>query len=71
MVMPNMHGRQLATQLKQQRPALKVLYMTGYADSDDLEGGSVLEKPFMPDTLLRAVHDILSNHDELTSLHAG
>jgi len=48
MVMPNMHGRQLAVELKQQRPAMKVLYMTGYADSDHLEEGNVLEKPFMP-----------------------
>jgi two-component system, cell cycle sensor histidine kinase and response regulator CckA len=71
MVMPNMHGRQLAVQLKQQRPALKVLYMTGYADSDDLEVGNVLEKPFMPETLLRAVHDVLSSPDKVTSVHAG
>lgn len=71
MVMPNMHGRQLAAQLKQQRPALKVLYMTGYADSDDLEQGSVLEKPFMPDTLLRAVHDVLSSPNKVTSVHVG
>jgi two-component system, cell cycle sensor histidine kinase and response regulator CckA len=71
MVMPNMHGRQLAMQLKQQRPALKVLYMTGYADSDDLEVGSVLEKPFLPETLLRAVHDLLRCSDKLTTVHTG
>jgi nitrogen-specific signal transduction histidine kinase/CheY-like chemotaxis protein len=70
MVMPNMHGRQLAVQLKQQRPALKVLYMTGYADSDHLEEGNVLEKPFMPETLLRAVHDVLSTPGKVTSVHA-
>ena len=70
MVMPNMHGRQLAVELKQQRPAMKVLYMTGYADSDHLEEGNVLEKPFMPETLLRAVHDVLSSPDKLTSVHA-
>ncbi|HKU25082.1 MAG TPA: ATP-binding protein [Candidatus Sulfotelmatobacter sp.] len=71
MVMPNMHGRHLAVQLKQQRPALKVLYMTGYADSDDLEQGGVLEKPFMPETLLRAVHDVLSSSDRVTSVRTG
>ncbi len=71
MVMPNMHGRQLAMQLKQQRPALKVLYMTGYADLDGSESESVLEKPFLPDTLLRVVHDVLSTPDKLTSMHTG
>jgi two-component system, cell cycle sensor histidine kinase and response regulator CckA len=71
MVMPNMHGRQLAVELKQQRPAMKVLYMTGYADSDHLEEGNVLEKPFMPETLLRAVHDLLSSSDKLTTVHTG
>lgn len=60
MVMPNMNGRQLAVQLIQQRPALKVLYMTGYADSDEPENGSVLEKPFMPETLLRAIQEVLA-----------
>jgi CheY-like chemotaxis protein len=71
MVMPTMHGRHLAVQLKQQRPALKVLYMTGYADSDHLEEGNVLEKPFMPEILLRAVHDVLSSPDKVKSVHAG
>jgi two-component system, cell cycle sensor histidine kinase and response regulator CckA len=69
-VMPNMNGRQLAAQLKQQRPALKVLYMTGYADSEEPENESILEKPFMPETLLRAIQDVLSSPDKLTGVYA-
>jgi two-component system cell cycle sensor histidine kinase/response regulator CckA len=71
MVMPNMHGSQLAMQLKQQRPTMKVLYMTGYAGSDRLEGGSVLEKPFMPETLLQAVHDVLSTPNKSRAYSQG
>jgi CheY-like chemotaxis protein len=65
-----MHGRELATQLRQQRPGLKVLFVTGYADPSSLQDASVLEKPFMPETLLRKVHEILTS-DKLTTLRVG
>jgi len=68
LVMPRMHGRELAMQLRQQRPGLKVLYVTGYADPNTLENASVLEKPFMPETLLRKIHEILSTPDKFTTV---
>jgi CheY-like chemotaxis protein len=68
MVMPRMQGRELAMQLRQQRPGLKVLYVTGDADPSTLEDARVLEKPFMPATLLREIHEILSTPDKFTTV---
>jgi len=71
MVMPKMQGRELAMQLIQQRPGLKVLYITGYADASTLEDANVLEKPFMPETLLHKIHEVLSTPDELRTVRTG
>jgi len=60
-VMPGMNGRDLWARLKNLRPALKVLYMSGYtdeviADRGALEPGAPLVgKPFSSDVLLRHV----------------
>jgi two-component system, cell cycle sensor histidine kinase and response regulator CckA len=61
----------LGDQLREQRPGLKVLYITGYADPGTLQGGRVLEKPFMPEALLREIHDVLSSLDKFTTVRAG
>src|SRR5215469_15773410 len=58
-IMPKMHGRNLTMQLRQQRPGLKVLYITGHNYPGTLEGARVLEKPFLPDTLLREIRHVL------------
>ena len=65
-VMPTMTGDVLAGVLRVDRPALAVLYMSGYAQnvlgaqrSLD-EGVGLIEKPFGEITLLRGVHDALS-----------
>jgi two-component system, cell cycle sensor histidine kinase and response regulator CckA len=71
MIMPRMHGRDLAMQLRQQRPRLKVLYITGYPDPGTLKGVRVLEKPFMPEALLREIHDVLSSSDKSITMRAG
>ena len=71
MVMPRMHGRELAMHLKQRRPRLKVLYITGYADPDTVEDARVLEKPFTPEALLLAIYDILGGPDKFTTLKAS
>jgi len=63
-VMPQMNGRQLAERFLAERPALKVLYMSGYTDepvnADDASGAAAfLQKPFTPDVLARTVRDVL------------
>jgi two-component system cell cycle sensor histidine kinase/response regulator CckA len=62
-IMPRMHGRNLTMQLRQQRPGLKVLYITGHDDPGTFEGARVLEKPFLPEALLREIRHVLSTPD--------
>ena len=63
MVLPGgMTGRELALQLKEQQPDLKVIYTTGY--SQDLleakeESANFLQKPYPPETLMRTVRSCL------------
>jgi two-component system, cell cycle sensor histidine kinase and response regulator CckA len=65
MVMPRMTGQELAARLKEQRPALRMLYMSGYSEraaADSLRaepGVSLLAKPFSRNALLRTVHELL------------
>ncbi len=61
-VMPDgVTGFQLAEKLKQERPSLKVIFVTGYsADLADkgtslVEGVNFLQKPFPPESLARAL----------------
>jgi PAS domain S-box-containing protein len=64
-VMPGMSGRALAERLAGERPGLRVLYITGYAEhltpsgETEVAGGRVLEKPFTPSVLARAVRETL------------
>ena len=63
-VMPKMRGPELAKRLKQLRPSIKVVYMSGYleynrADNEFLEDGFFLQKPFSRDTLARKVSEAL------------
>lgn len=66
LVMPKLGGRALAAQLVSQRPDLKVIYMTGYANDAEVarevrEGSrALLTKPFRAATLLKAVQDVLA-----------
>jgi signal transduction histidine kinase len=62
-VMPGMKGPELASRLRALRPGLRVLLMSGYATdvvtSDDLEGATLVAKPFSPASLGRAVRNAL------------
>ena len=67
-VMPQMGGQALAQMLKQQKPELHVLYMSGYAqesyatlDALNLEK-NFIQKPFTPPALARKVRDVLDAH---------
>ena len=71
MVMPKMQGSELASELRKQRPGIKVLYITGYADSGRLPGANMLEKPFMPETLLQQIRSIIDSPDQMSAMRAG
>ncbi len=68
-VMPQMGGRQLADQLVVHRPALRVLFVSGYTDDAVLRHGvqsahvAFLQKPFNPSALVRKVRDVLDQSD--------
>jgi two-component system, cell cycle sensor histidine kinase and response regulator CckA len=51
MVMPEMSGRELASRLRERRPSLRIVFMSGYTEDALLrsgggEGGFFLQKPF-------------------------
>ena len=59
-VMPRMGGIELARRLRQARPDLPILFVTGYVEQSEslhesAAGTPVLLKPFSPEALLRAV----------------
>jgi two-component system, cell cycle sensor histidine kinase and response regulator CckA len=64
-VMPRMGGRELATTLREIRPATKVLFMSGHTDDEALleaiaqEQAAFLPKPFTPGTLAARVREVL------------
>jgi len=67
-VMPGMTGKELAGRLKQMRPEIKVVYMSGYLGylGDEITRRGLLEpgavyvaKPFTPDSLAEKVRQIL------------
>ena len=64
-VMPGMTGRVLADQAMELRPALKVLFMTGYSRNAVIHNGvldagvAFLQKPFTTERLALKVRDVL------------
>jgi CheY-like chemotaxis protein len=63
-VMPHMSGRELAERLATVRPAMKILFMSGYTDhalvhDDVTPTAAFLQKPFTPEVLARRVRRIL------------
>jgi len=69
LVMPGDGGRQLAETVRQQRPSIRVLFMSGYA-ADETSAGRTLarddafiEKPFSMEGLARKVRSVLDSGD--------
>jgi CheY-like chemotaxis protein len=62
LVMPGMGGRELADRLRADDGKLPVIYISGYSEDslrDTDDGAILLQKPFRPQDLLRAVHERL------------
>jgi CheY-like chemotaxis protein len=65
-VMPGLNGLELAQRVMAERPQLRVLFMSGYADHavvqrDIIDAGRpFLQKPFAPDRLLARVKEVLA-----------
>jgi PAS domain S-box-containing protein len=64
-IMPGgMDGIELANRLRQQRPAIKILFMSGYTQDSLAEFDTeFLQKPFSTQGLLQRVHQILLNQN--------
>jgi CheY-like chemotaxis protein len=64
-IMPGMNGRQLAEELRRNRPRLRVLYMSGYAQDVISKAGVLdtgiefLKKPFSQSRLQERVRKVL------------
>jgi len=76
-IMPVMHGPQLAEQIKQMRPSIRVMFMSGFAQpildaGGHLEPGVILiEKPFAGADLLEKVRQVLESDAQSNSRQAG
>ena len=64
-IMPQMNGHELAAKLSALRRDMKVLYVSGYSDTDIGDHGTLdprfelLQKPFTPQTLARKIRDVI------------
>jgi two-component system cell cycle sensor histidine kinase/response regulator CckA len=64
-VMPGLSGPDLAQRIVAQRPEIRLLYMSGFANRLNTAHGSlspgvsILHKPFTPESLVRSVRDCL------------
>jgi two-component system cell cycle sensor histidine kinase/response regulator CckA len=68
-IMPEMSGRELSERLSHLRPAMKVLYMSGYTDDAIIHqgvldtGANFIQKPFSPDALAQKVREVLDKSE--------
>ena len=69
LVMPGMHGAELARRVKEHHPGIPVIYMTGYTDDEVVRRGMVtgtvplLNKPFTAPVLLDTIRQVLDSPD--------
>ena len=67
-IMPKVNGLVLAERLLRERPDLSVLYMSGYVERSILMAkhpdSILLQKPFTPDSLIKAVRQVLASREQ-------
>jgi two-component system, cell cycle sensor histidine kinase and response regulator CckA len=67
LVMPQMSGRQLAERVTAIRPAMRVLYMSGYSDNMMVSqgilgsGAAFIQKPFQISALMQKIAEVLGS----------
>jgi CheY-like chemotaxis protein len=72
-VMPKISGPNLAERLSAERPHMKVLFVSGYAENTVLRHGKIdvtarlLQKPFGLNALARKIREVLSANESLAS----
>ena len=65
--LPGLNGRQVADAARLQRPDLKVLFMTGYAENAAITKGilnagmQMITKPFAMDALTKRIRDLMQS----------
>ena len=76
-VMPHMGGAELADQLAAARPLMRVLFVSGYAESTVLQHGAIdvtsrfLQKPFTLRSLARKIREVLGAEEPRALAAAG
>ncbi len=66
-IMPKMQGREMYEEIKKIAPDIKILFISGYpADFIDQKsfsekGKNIIDKPVIPDELLRKIREVLDN----------
>jgi two-component system cell cycle sensor histidine kinase/response regulator CckA len=63
MLMPHLDGMTLTARVKELRPQIKVILMTGFTIDEILTGNrpdAMLRKPFVPPTLLKCIKKVLA-----------
>ena len=76
-VMPELDGRELADQLKIQRPEMKVLFMSGYTADVIVQRGvddnvvGLLRKPFSQVALAGRVREVLAGPERASRSRRG
>ena len=67
-MMPGMTGAEVAATLRNERPDLPLLFVTGYSESDAIRtaapDAAVMTKPFRPEALDIAVRDVMRQRKE-------
>ena len=65
-VLPGIRGTRLANELRQRRPTLPVIFLSGYADGslpEINEQTKFLAKPFMPEALIELIDTVVATAD--------